>query len=596
MKLRFATFRSAFANLRIRSKVLVLVFIVMAVSSLTAFILQQYAYSTYDEQLYEKSSQVLNMYASGIEDELKQIESMTFSVLANSKVQEYLGEMSKLDVSAYERLVAQSKLIDTLVGYTGSERYIQSLILLDTHHLLSSAGLVTMMSADRIDEIRKRAAEAKGELVWIYPDSADRALIAARQIRSYENLQLEVLGTLIVRVNLEKIVDDYILRADSGKGALMIMAGNRRIYPMEGGEARHLPFEMPESLNLPEQDGYRIVDWEGDRLFVTRMQSKLTSWGYFQLIPFNDIFDRIVWMKRVLVAFFALSLVVIVAVALRFSAGITKPIEELIGRMKRVQMGDFRLEAHELAASGPPGADEVGQLHRTFRMMLQQIDELITENYAKQLTIKETQFRALQAQINPHFLYNTLESINWLAKANGQQQISQMVEALGFLLRSSISMSKPLIPLREELEIVRHYITIQKFRFEERLDFRLNVPDGYGDCLIPKLSLQPLLENAIHYALEPKVEPCRIGISLRADGDDLRIAVEDEGPGMSADVLEKIRQGQVRTRGTGIGLLNIDERIKLAFGEAYGLIIESSIGGGTRVILHVPRREAGEEH
>ena len=220
--------------------------------------------------------------------------------------------------------------------------------------------------------------------------------------------------------------------------------------------------------------------------------------------------------------------------------------------------------------------------------MIQQIDELIHENYSKQLTIKETEFKALQAQINPHFLYNTLESINWLAKGNGQTQISKMVEALGYLLRNSISLKKPLITIEEELNIVKSYIIIQKYRFEERLEFTIEVDSAVLGIEIPKLTVQPLVENAIHYALEPMIDPCKIRIYSIVTNEEFQLIIEDNGPGMDPDILEKLKRGEVKTRGQGVGLSNINDRIKLAYGEKYGVVIESATGEGTKIIIGIP--------
>jgi two-component system sensor histidine kinase YesM len=274
---------------------------------------------------------------------------------------------------------------------------------------------------------------------------------------------------------------------------------------------------------------------------------------------------------------------------------LTRPIDELIVQMKQVQKGDFQLAEKEANEWVAVQVDEVGQLQRTFRVMIQQINELITENYAKQLTIKETQFKALQAQINPHFLYNTLESINWMAKANGQPQISKMVEALGFLLRSSISLKEALITIGEELDIVANYITIQKFRFEERLIFEMDVPEEIKRLLLPKLTLQPLLENSIHYALEVMLEPCRIRIRTDRRPGCLVLIVEDNGPGMDPLLLKQVRTGEAETRGSGIGLKNIEERIVLAFGEGSGIEIYSEPGEGTTVCVIIPD-ETGSQY
>ena len=235
--------------------------------------------------------------------------------------------------------------------------------------------------------------------------------------------------------------------------------------------------------------------------------------------------------------------------------------------------------------------DEMGLLHRTFRLMVERINTLITENYANQLLIKETEFKALQAQINPHFLYNTLESINWIAKVNKQTKISSMVESLAFLLRNSISMKEEILTLGEELEVVESYVTIQKYRFDDRLIFELDVPERLLGRRLPKLTLQPLLENAIHYALEPTIGKSRIVVHAELTDDELLVSVEDDGPGMPEDTLERLRSGELKARGKGIGLLNIDERIKLAFGERYGLRIESEPGRGARVIVALPRDE-----
>jgi two-component system sensor histidine kinase YesM len=277
---------------------------------------------------------------------------------------------------------------------------------------------------------------------------------------------------------------------------------------------------------------------------------------------------------------------------MRFARGITDPIEILNAKMKKVRFGNF--EYHEEQDQKPTAMDEAGQLHRNFRIMLERINELIKENYQKQLTIKDTEFKALQAQINPHFLYNTLDSINWLARMNGQQHISRMVESLAFLLRSSIRLKAPLIPLKKELEIVRHYITIQQIRFEERLHFVLDIPMELSDYAIPKLSLQPIVENAIHYGLEQMTTPCSISIRARRDGDRLLLTVEDNGPGMEPSFLQMLERGEVKTRGSGIGLRNIDERIKLLFGSVYGIEIESERRVGTQVHLILPC-EKGEQ-
>lgn len=143
------------------------------------------------------------------------------------------------------------------------------------------------------------------------------------------------------------------------------------------------------------------------------------------------------------------------------------------------------------------------------------------------------------------------------------------------------------------MEIVNRYVAIQKIRYEERLDFRVSVPPQFRRCRIPKFTIQPLLENAIQYALEPKLEPCTIRLYARREDKGIRLTVEDNGPGMDEQLLDKLRNGEIHTRGKGIGLMNIDERIKLSFGEEYGLSITSHPGQGTKIGVLLPGDREG---
>jgi two-component system sensor histidine kinase YesM len=577
------TIRHTFHHLKIKHKVFILIGSIMAICFLITYSVLQYAYNIYDEQLYAKSSQLLNLSSSGIENELRKSERQSFSIATDSQIQSYLLGL-KEDTPEYEQYRLRSYIIDKLVQYAGYEKYIDSIEVVDLLGVSSRAGVNKSTSAERQQFIIDESIKGTGETRWIYPSDTDSSLIAAREIRSYENLNLNRLGTLIIRFKFDKIVEDLLAGTDLKNGEMRISFGEHIIYPLDAKTDVYSERLLKESV----AGGYFIETIKGKSYFFTHIKSGYLGWSYFSLIPFDQIFRKIVLMKNILLAGFAGSLLVVFLLAISFSRSITKPIELLIVRMKQVQLGDFSQAEPEMLEVVSLPMDEVGQLHRTYRMMIQKINELITENYAKQLVIKETQFKALQAQINPHFLYNTLESINWLAKANGEQQISRMVEALGFLLRSSISLKETLITVQEELEIVTNYLTIQKYRFEERLMFELDMPDEAKKAYLPKLTLQPLLENAVHYALETMIEPCCIRIVGTIEEDKLLIMVEDNGPGMDEELLEKVRLGVAPTRGSGIGLKNIEERIVIAFGEPYGVQIESRPGQGTQVYVAIP--------
>jgi two-component system, sensor histidine kinase YesM len=588
MKGSLFSFRQFYRNTRIKHKLFLLILFIMTFSYILTYTVLQYAYSIYDEQLYERSSQVLNLSSNSIENELRRIENITFNIVTDPTIQSKLAEV-KNKPEDYEQYKGREDAVARLVQYAGSEKYLVSADLFDLAGYVYSAGLAPNYTEEMKVDIWNAAESGSGSLIWHYPVHPQTELMAVRLIRSYnsyQSLDLQTLGVLVVRIRVNQIVEDVSNGTVLGQGELMIAADRRPVYPLSNG----LEWLHQDILPLTNSgSSYEIRDDRGHQVFISQRKSTYTGWTYYSKIPFDTIFQRINKMKNMLVLVFSISLIIMIVLAMRFAKSITGPIEGLIGRMKQVQKGDFSVAAIPDAGVGTNlSKDEVGQLHRTFRIMIQQIDELITENYAKQLTIKESQFKALQAQINPHFLYNTLESINWEAKMAGQQQISRMVESLGFLLRSSISHKQSIITVGQELDIIRHYLTIQQTRFEDRLLFELDVSPPVYTCPIPKLSLQPLVENAIHHALERKVDPCRITIRSYEELEHIVIVVEDDGPGMIPEILEQVRQGEVQSKGNGIGLSNIRDRIILAFGEQYGLHIESESGVGTKVFIHIP--------
>jgi two-component system sensor histidine kinase YesM len=577
--------KSAYNNLNIKHKFFTLITLIMGFSFLVTYSSLQYAYSIYDTQLYTKSSQLLNLSSTSIENELKKLERLSYTIDTDLQIQDLLLSLNE-NMTEFEKSRIRSYITDRLVQYAGNEQYIYSVVVTDMLDGESVAGQFSRpLSPKKKTMILKESAAGMGAVHWIIPDEEDPYLFAVREIRSYQKFELEKIGTLSLRIYIDKIAENVLAGTELKNGFMQIAAGNRMIYPLEKGKINAIADYL---ISDSQNQGYMIEQLNGQQYFITHVESGYLGWTYHSLIPFDQIFKKIIIMKNILLVGFIVSLLVALGLALKFARSITRPIENLIGRMRQVQRGDFSLSKAETSEGASLQMDEFGQLQRTFRMMIEQINHLITENYSKQITIKETQFKALQAQINPHFLYNTLESINWMAKANGQPQISKMVESLGFLFRQSISLKEVLITVGEELDIVTNYITIQKFRFEERLIFEMDVPLEVRELLLPKFTLQPLLENSIHYALETMVEPCLIRISARREPGKCILVVEDNGPGMDGQLLEKVRKGEARTRGSGIGLKNIEERIIIAFGESYGIYIQSGAGQGTRISVIIP--------
>ncbi len=576
--------KNAFTTMPIHHKTMLLIGFLMLVSLAFYLSVMQYVLNIYDRQIYEKSSQVLNMSSVGIENKLRELSNLSFKVMSDEPLQQYLLQLEKAE-TGYERNGLRKKITNRLVAYAGSEKYVYSMIFIDNDNNVMAAGNREGISAAKQKELISLGEQYAGSNVWQASGDQQARLLSVRQVKSFTGgaFTLEKLGTLIIRVRLDRIVQDQ-MQEPAEDSQLLIVDGTEVIYPTESNVSKA---EIASELKRTQP--YGIATLEQGKYFVARAHSSYTSWNYLYTTPFDQMFKQIQFVKQLVIVIFIMIFLAALVFGAKFSRSITHPIAQLIKKMRNIEKGDLdKLEAAALGNLPVSPQNEVGLLHRTFKMMLQRIRELIDENYAKQLVIRETELKALQAQINPHFLYNTLESINWLAKVQKQHQISEMVEALGFLLRSSVNMSEKWITLERELEIVRSYVTIQRTRFEERLDFDMQIAPEIGTARIPKLTLQPLVENAIHYALEPSIEPCQIRIRARAEGNHVCIEVEDNGPGMTSEFIERLQEGQIQTRGQGIGLANIQERLRLTFGDKGIMSIRSTPGSGTVVSISIP--------
>ncbi|WP_235848370.1 cache domain-containing sensor histidine kinase [Litchfieldia alkalitelluris] len=568
-----------YKNLKIKYKLIVFILILLLVCLSFIIIGFQYAFNTYDEQIYRKSSQVLIMSSNRIEDELKNIEEVTYKVATDSVIQDALTD-SYESLSKYEKFRIEQEIWEKLTSYIGSENYIQSIHLFNRDGKEFRAGRAPSKNLyNHKGTLIKTAENGSGGNVWMSLEGSNNTIFSTREIRSYKRLRFENLGSLIVEVRLHEIVDELSSERE-GEGFIAMSKGDDMFFVED-------PTIDLSAIDLSADDpqGYKIQQMLGRSNFVTYSKSPYMDWTYWSVIPFDTMFAKVTMIKYMVIFLFLAIMISAIYLVVRFSKRITNPIENLVSAMKYVERGDFKV-----ADTFTPSQyhDEVGILHQNFIQMIERINDLIKENYEKQLLLKDTEFKALQSQINPHFLYNALESINWLAKINQQQQISQMVESLGFLLRNAISIQDDVITVREEVKMVEHYVTIQRYRFEERLEFSLSVDEEVKDCVLPKLVIQPLVENAIIYGLERMIEPCNIHVSVLKEGDYLQLAVEDNGPGMDKEQLDKVRKGEMKTRGTGIGLRNIDSRIKFVFGSEYGLQIDSELNKGTKVSITIP--------
>ncbi len=564
-----------YRKFKIKNKIFSISLLLLLIFCLIGIVTYHYFTTIYEKRIYEESADMLQLSSTVLDKELKKVESLSFQVSTDELVQRYMDRINS-NIIGIEDYRTKTSLLERLLIFASAERYISSMQLIDIYGNKYTTGFNTSIEADPT-RLNRLVYESAGSNFWTRIEE-ENTIAAARLIRKKENVSLEHLGILVITLDMKEFIDRTLNFSPNQN--FIITNGEDIFFQNENMNIKISDLPKEENVN-----GYRTTKINGNDYLVAFKHSRFSDLTYYHLLPFDSITRQTETIRSIMIICFLFMLTLTIILSRRAADNISKPLEELSLRMKHVQSGDFE-EPFEIPAKYYD--DEVGQLHVNFRLMLDKINELIKENYTKQLIIKETEYKALQAQINPHFLYNTLDSINWLAKINQQEKISVMAEALGNMMRNIISKKAATITIKEELEIVKNYITIQKYRYDQRLNFTLKSSSELEDSKIPKLSIQPIVENAIQHGLEEMITECRIIVDITTDEDDLLIVVEDNGPGIEENKLEGIYRGEIRSKSSGIGLNNINERIKMMFGEKYGIKIESKVGKGTKVKIRLP--------
>lgn len=298
---------------------------------------------------------------------------------------------------------------------------------------------------------------------------------------------------------------------------------------------------------------------------------------------------------RILIVFIVAFVVFILAVINAYiSTRITTPIEKLERSVNGIEAGNLETEVYV------GGSYEIRHLGTSIRNMTTQIRHLMDDIVAEHESKRKNEFDVLQSQINPHFLYNTLDIIVWMIENEKQADAVKVVTALARFFRISLSRGKSIIPVRDELEHVRNYLMIQHMRFKNRFTYEIEADEDVMELASVKLILQPLVENAVYHGMEFMDGDGEIRIRVYRDGEDLYMKVSDNGLGMTKEQVKGMFTDKPHVKsgsGSGIGVRNVNERIRLYFGQEYGLSIESELDEGTVVTIHmraVPYAETAE--
>ncbi|MFA4034563.1 sensor histidine kinase [Blautia stercoris] len=336
---------------------------------------------------------------------------------------------------------------------------------------------------------------------------------------------------------------------------------------------------------------YVMPKMEGQRWLIEQQQIGYTGWNLVvvnsisSLATENYSLHFVAWLTLLLVG------IILTFIDTLVFRNFTEPIYRLLYTMEKFGTGSYKVRAKE------KGVGELKNLIKHFNVMADKLEEQMEEIRRNEQEKQRMEKKLLQSQINPHFLYNTLDSIIWMIRSEEYDGAGEMVSLLAKFFRISLSQGKDMIPLEKELEHATSYLAIQNIRFKDKFEFQVNAAPHLLNYLCPKLSIQPLLENAIYHGMEGMYEDGEIEIRIYEKEGAIKIEVADNGPGMTAEKLDYIMHNKVVSskRGSGIGVRNVNERIQLIYGKNYGITIASELDEGTVVTITIPKMEEFDE-
>ena len=393
------------------------------------------------------------------------------------------------------------------------------------------------------------------------------------------------LGRLIIDIDtrvINQVLYDFSLPM---KGEIFLLDNKNKLLSRSGTYSfNEQAFLDAVTYPFPSMD--ETISINHEKFLCLTETSALTGWTFCALIPYHMFAQSIIIQMSLTLILFIVCIFAAIIISRPIINSLYKPIGMLISSMKEVENGnlDSFVSYHN--------QDELLSLIDGYNSMLTQIRNLITQVKTKERSKRQAELYALQAQINPHFLYNTLDTIKWEARIRQVPRIAVLAENLAVILRKSIS-SKLFIPLKEELETIDSYVEVQEIRFTGRFLCEKEIPDQLEECLVPKMILQPLVENAIIHGLEG-CENGYICIYAGREGDVLNISITDNGCGMSPEILAWINSPEPEKRDGHLGLYNIMRILKLYYGNEYGLKAEVT-EDGTTVTLSLPVRVEGDD-
>lgn len=397
-------------------------------------------------------------------------------------------------------------------------------------------------------------------------------------------------GAVFIDLNYSAISElcDQNSIGDKGYVFIVDQDGNIVYHPQQQQLYNELQTENIDAVMKAETDTVTVGKGEHEKIYTISRSDK-TGWTVVGCMNVAELLKSSRQAQRIYVICAAGLIVLALILSRVLARNITYPIQRLRDSMQKVQTGEFPATDIEVFSE-----NEIGSLTESFNVMTHRIEELMEQNIHEQEQKRKSELKALQSQINPHFLYNTLDSIIWMAEGKKNEEVVLMTASLARLLRQSISNEDELVSVGQEAEYARSYLTIQKMRYKDKLEFQIDISPAVSGVKIIKLVLQPIIENAIYHGLKYKDSKGLLVVRGYQEGEKAVLEVEDNGVGMDEETLVHIfEKHKVNYHSNGVGVYNVQKRLKLYYGEEYGIVYKSRRNEGTRAVITIPMNTGG---
>ncbi|MFD2331251.1 sensor histidine kinase [Cohnella sp. GCM10020058] len=556
--------------------------------------------STINEKATEYSEHLLDQTADNLDTRLGIYKEMMMQVLGNAEIVSMLRKLNDADPAQYD--LDSLSLTTKLSTIVAINQDVQSISFISRQHYIKG---IYRWSERTENESRPflRTLDDGSSFRWFptrygtYVDSLNSQStfvfsLAKQLYKISDDSPLGIAAVLDIR---EDVIKELVSKAASNNRDLqsfIIDGGGRLVsYPDNAMIGRSVTEVLGErgyaQIAGASADELKFpLTYRGNKLIVNVKKLTTNDWMVVNVISKSALYqdsDRLLQII-LLIALFCIAFSIIAAIVL--AGSITKPILKMIRLMKRVMDGELSTRYQTKRRY-----DEFDELGSNFNAMVARIDELLHAVYVEQDQKRVAELKALQAQINPHFLYNTLDIIKWTALIQKANHAAEMVSLLSRLLRISLGKGEETVTVEEEIEHVQCYLGIQQFRFNFNIETSVDMAEEVKLLRTPKLILQPLIENAIMHAFEGRESGGRIEIACaREPGGGILFEIADNGVGMDPKAAQRMLEqpGDGKDKPGGIGLANVDERIKLICGQGYGIRIQSELGAGTRIRIRLP--------